>query len=236
VPRPHRALLALAALPLLVALTACGGGSSSTTATDPAGTPASSGSSSPGAGGTSCSFTADGQPAKDATPPASTTDLSGKVKATIDTSVGAFDATLDASDAPCTVASFVSLAEQGYYDDTPCHRLTTQGIYVLQCGDPTGTGTGGPGYTIPDELTGTESYGAGTLAMANTGQPHSGGSQFFVVYKDTPLPPNYTVFGSISPQSVATVKKVAAAGVDNAFGDGDGHPKEKVTITGVTVD
>jgi peptidyl-prolyl cis-trans isomerase B (cyclophilin B) len=112
--------------------------------------------------------------------------------------------------------------------------MTTQGIYVLQCGDPTGTGTGGPGYTIPDELSGSETYGPGTLAMANTGQPHSGGSQFFVVYKKTPLPPNYTVFGTISPTSVATVRKVAAAGVDNAFGAGDGHPKEKVTITGVT--
>jgi len=70
--------------------------------------------------------------------------------------------------------------------------------------------------------------------MANTGQPHSGGSQFFVVYKDTPLPPNYTVFGTISPQSVATVKKVAAQGVDNAYGAGDGHPNQKVTITQVT--
>jgi len=212
-------------------LTACGGGSSSTTATDPA---ASAGSSS-AAGSTSCDFTADGQkPAKDATPPPPTTDLTGDVKATIDTSVGAFDATLDATQAPCTVASFLSLAEQGFYDDTPCHRLTTQGIYVLQCGDPTGTGTGGPGYTIPDELSGKETYPAGTLAMANTGQPHSGGSQFFVVYKDTPLPPNYTVFGTISPQSVATVKKVAARGVDNAYGAGDGHPNQKVTITQVT--
>jgi peptidyl-prolyl cis-trans isomerase B (cyclophilin B) len=218
-------------------LTACGSGSSSTTATEP---PASAGSSSSAsspaaAGSTTCSFTPDGQkPAKDATPPPSTTDLTGTVKATIDTSVGAFDATLDATQAPCTVASFVSLADQGFYDNTPCHRMTTEGIYVLQCGDPTGTGTGGPGYTIPDELSGTETYGPGTLAMANTGQPHSGGSQFFVVYKKTPLPPNYTVFGTISPSSVATVQKVAAAGVDNAFGAGDGHPKEKVTITGVT--
>ncbi len=225
-------MLALsAALPLLAVLTACGSGSSSTTATEPA---ASGGSSSPAAGSTSCSFTQSGKPAKQVTPPPATTDLTGTVKATIDTSVGALDATLDATKTPCTVASFVSLAKQGYFDNTPCHRLTTQGIYVLQCGDPTGTGTGGPGYTIPDELTGTETYPAGTLAMANTGQRHSGGSQFFVVYQDTPLPPDYTVFGTITPKSVATVAKVAAKGVDNANGPGDGHPNEKVTITGVT--
>jgi peptidyl-prolyl cis-trans isomerase B (cyclophilin B) len=228
------------AFPLLAALTACGGGSSSTTATElpssaRSSTSSSTSSSPTAAGTTNCTFTADGQqPAKDVTPPPSTTDLTGTVKATIDTSVGAFDATLDATQAPCTVASFVSLADQGFYDNTPCHRLTTQGIYVLQCGDPTGTGTGGPGYTIPDELSGTETYGPGTLAMANTGQPHSGGSQFFVVYKKTPLPPNYTVFGTISPHSIRTVQKVAAAGVDNAFGAGDGHPKDKVTITKVT--
>jgi peptidyl-prolyl cis-trans isomerase B (cyclophilin B) len=237
VPRRHPGLWALAAaLPLLAVLAACGSGSSSTTATEP---PASAGSSSAAsspaaAGSTTCSYSPDGQkPSKEVTPPPSTTDLTGQVKVTIDTSVGPLDATLDATKAPCTVASFVSLADQGYFDNTPCHRLTTEGIYVLQCGDPTGTGTGGPGYSFPDELSGSETYPAGTLAMANSG-PDTNGSQFFVVYRDTGLGPDYTVFGTITPQSVATVKKVAAAGVDNAFGAGDGHPKEKVTITGVT--
>ena len=123
--------------------------------------------------------------------------------------------------------SFVSLAEQGYFDNTPCHRLTTAQtqIYVLQCGDPTGTGTGGPGYTIPDELTGTETYPPGTLAMANTGQPDSGGSQFFIVYQATTHPPNYTVFGHISPAGVKAVQKLAAKGTDNAFGE--------ETVTGI---
>jgi len=217
----------------MAVLTACGGGSSSTTALDPG----AAGSSSASGAGTTCDYTPDGQkPAKQVTPPPSSTSVSGEVDATIKTSVGTLKATLDADQAPCTVASFVSLAEQGWFDDTPCHRLTTAntGIYVLQCGDPTGTGTGGPGYTIPDELSGKETYPAGTLAMANTGQAHSGGSQFFVVYQDTPLPPNYTVFGQVSPQSVKLVQQVAAKGVDNAFGPGDGHPKEKVTITGVT--
>ena len=234
-PRRHRALLALpAAFPLLAVLTACGGGSSSTTATEPATSAGSSASSSAAAGGTACDYTVTGQPAKKVTPPPSTTDLTGTVKATIETSAGTLDAALDATKAPCTVASFVSLAKQGYYDNTPCHRLTTSGIYVLQCGDPTGTGAGGPGYTIPDELSGTETYGPGTLAMARTPAPHSGGSQFFVVYQDTPLSPDYTVFGKISPSSVAAVKKVAAQGSDNANGAGDGHPNEKVTITKVT--
>jgi peptidyl-prolyl cis-trans isomerase B (cyclophilin B) len=235
VPRSHRALLPLAALLLLALLTGCGGGSSSTTATDPAASGGSS--SSAAAGSTSCDFTADGQkPAKDVTPPPATTDLTGDVKATIDTSVGAFDATLDATQAPCTVASFLSLAKQGFYDDTPCHRLTTQGIYVLQCGDPTGTGTGGPGYTIPDEVHGTEAYTPGTLAMANTGQPNSGGSQFFIVYQDSTanLQKTYTVFGHLDAASIKAVQKVAAKGSDNSNGPGDGAPKQPVTITKVT--
>ena len=104
--------------------------------------------------------------------------------------------------------SFVSLAGQGYFDGTACHRLTTgEGLQVLQCGDPTGTGSGGPGYTIPDEAPTTSprprparhlTYGRGQLAMAKTAAPNSGGSQFFMVYGDAQLPPQYTVFGSIS--------------------------------------
>ena len=224
---------------MFAVLTACGGGSSSTTATEPAASASAPSvpSASSSAGATSCDFTPDGQkPAKQVTPPPATPSVKGQVPLTIKTSVGTFDGTLDADHAPCTVESFVSLAKQGWFDNTPCHRLTlaSTGIEVLQCGDPTGTGTGGPGYTVPDELTGKETYPSGTLAMANTGQPHTGGSQFFVVYGNTPLPPQYTVFGKVSPQSVKLIKKVAAKGVDNAYGSGDGHPKEKVTITKVT--
>jgi peptidyl-prolyl cis-trans isomerase B (cyclophilin B) len=149
--------------------------------------------------------------------------------------MGNFAATLDADTAPCTVNSFVSLAKQGYFDDTPCHRLTTTNIYVLQCGDPTGTGTGGPGYTIPDEFFPTDKYGPGTLAMANKqGVQNSGGSQFFVVYQQTDLPPQYTVFGHIDAAGLKDVQKVAAKGTDNAFGQGDGHPRTPVKITKVT--
>ncbi len=176
------------------------------------------------------------RPARTVDPPPSSTTLHGSVPLTLDTSVGTLKATLDATAAPCTVSSFVSLAKQGYFDNTPCHRLTTRGIYVLQCGDPTGTGTGGPGYTVPDELSGSETYGPGVLAMANTGQPNSGGSQFFIVYRDSTasLGKLYTVFGKLDAASVATIQQVAAKGTDNSNGPGDGHPKEKVTITKAT--
>jgi peptidyl-prolyl cis-trans isomerase B (cyclophilin B) len=215
-------LAALAATLVLVpTLAACGGGSS-TTASDSTGTP--------------CAW-AKGAPAvRDVNPPDATATETGSVPVTIDTNVGTLKATLDATAAPCTVTSFVSLASQGYFDNTPCHRLTTRGIYVLQCGDPEGTGQGGPGYTIPDELHGTEAYTPGTLAMANTGQPNSGGSQFFIVYQDSTanLAKSYTVFGRLDKASLAAVQKVAAQGSDNSFGTGDGAPKEPVTITKVT--
>ena len=230
-----RLAAAAAALVLVPTLAACGGSSSSSTAADPAAasTPTDTGSASPSS---TCAYPSDPQApaARKVDAPPATPDVSGQVPATFETSVGTLHATLDADKAPCTVNSFVSLAKQGFFDNTPCHRLTTAGIYVLQCGDPTGTGTGGPGYTIPDELSPQDTYGPGTLAMANTGQPNTGGSQFFVVYKDTPLPPQYTVFGHIDAASVKEVRKVAAKGTDNAFGQGDGHPKTKVTITKVT--
>jgi peptidyl-prolyl cis-trans isomerase B (cyclophilin B) len=193
--------------------------------------------------GTSCDYPAGTTASKEVDPPPATTTLTGKVSVTIATSAGDLTAELDADKTPCTVNSFVSLAEQGYFDKTSCHRLTTSGIAVLQCGDPSGSGMGGPGYTFDDELDalpkadsdGTIAYPAGTLAMANAG-PSTNGSQFFVVYGDSRLPPAYTVFGQIDDDSVKVVQKVADAGTDNANGPGDGHPKTPVDITSVTVD
>ena len=230
-----RLLAASAAAVLLPTQAACGGSSSSSSAAQASssGTPSSTGSASTAG----CVYPTDpAGAARKVDPPPTTPSVTGKVGATIETSVGTLDATLDADKAPCTVNSFVSLAHQGYFDDTPCHRLTTAAaqFFVLQCGDPTATGTGGPGYTIPDELTGTETYGPGTLAMANTGPPNTGGSQFFIVYEASGLPPQYTVFGQLSPAALKVVRQVAAKGSDNAFNPGDGHPKEKVTITKVT--
>jgi peptidyl-prolyl cis-trans isomerase B (cyclophilin B) len=234
-----RPALPAAAAALLFALTACGGGSSSQTAADPgASSPSQSETSSSGStGDVSCDYPTDPQAAtRKVNPPPETPDVQGTVDVTMKTTIGTLDATLDADKTPCTVNSFVSLAQQGFFDNTPCHRLTTAdtGIYVLQCGDPSGTGTGGPGYTIPDEISGHETYGPGTLAMANTGQADSGGSQFFIVYQNTPLRPKYTVFGQVDPAGVKAVQKMAKQGTDNAYGQGDGHPKVTVSLETVT--
>ena len=143
---------------------------------------------------------------------------------------------LDAAKAPCTANSFRHLVEAQYYDNTTCHRLTTANIYVLQCGDPTGTGSGGPGYQFGEENLPTDAdknYPAGTVAMANAGKG-TNGSQFFLVYQDTTLPPNYSIFGHIMT-GLDVVRKIAKAGSDNANGQGDGHPKLPVTIKTTTV-
>jgi peptidyl-prolyl cis-trans isomerase B (cyclophilin B) len=154
--------------------------------------------------------------------------------ATIATNCGTITVALDGKAAPHTVNSFVFLAGKHYFDNTKCHRLTTSGIFVLQCGDPTGTGTGGPGYKFSDEnLTGAK-YTAGTVAMANGG-PNTNGSQFFLVYQNSlSLPASYTPFGTIV-SGLNIIQNVAKAGSDNSNGSGDGHPKEKVEITSVTI-
>jgi peptidyl-prolyl cis-trans isomerase B (cyclophilin B) len=212
------ALLAVAAF----SLTACGGDDDSE-AIDPG---SSAGST------TTCDYPAAGSAVKEVEPPSTKAPDTGDVTLTIGTTVGDLKATLGRDATPCTVNSFVSLADQGYFDDVACHRLTTSGIFVLQCGDPSGTGGGGPGYSFADELDGTETYEAGTLAMANAG-PDTNGSQFFIVYADSSLPPAYTVFGHVDDAAVKTVEAVAKKGV--AGGGGDGAPKEDVTITSVTV-
>jgi peptidyl-prolyl cis-trans isomerase B (cyclophilin B) len=139
----------------------------------------------------------------------------------------------ETSAAPCTTGSFSFLAEHGYYDLTHCHRLTLQGIFVLQCGDPTGTGSGGPGYQFDDEnLTGA-TYPAGTVAMANAG-PNTNGSQFFICWKASPLPPLYTPFGTIT-SGMGVLQKIAAAGDDQQNGPGDGYPNRYVGILHVQI-
>jgi peptidyl-prolyl cis-trans isomerase B (cyclophilin B) len=191
----------------------------------------------------SCAYPAESGAAKPNTPPtAEGVSSEGTVAVAMTTSAGPVGLTLDRAQAPCTVNSFVSLAGQGYFDGTSCHRLTTgEGLKVLQCGDPTGTGSGGPGYTIRDEKPttlapspaggGTVTYPRGTVAMAKTAAPDSGGSQFFLVYADSILPPDYTVFGTIDEAGLATIDKVAAAGSEN----GDGKPNTPVDIQTVTV-
>jgi peptidyl-prolyl cis-trans isomerase B (cyclophilin B) len=170
----------------------------------------------------------------------------GQISASMTTNQGNIGLELDNAKSPCTVNSFASLAQQGFFNDTPCHRLTTsEGLAVLQCGDPTGQGTGGPGYQFDNEYPTNQFqpddpklqepvvYPRGTLAMANAG-PGTNGSQFFLVYKDSHLPPNYTVFGTIDQTGLATLDKIAAAGT--ADGGQDGKPKDDVQIKSILLD
>src|SRR5450755_2496910 len=186
------------------------------------------------AGTKSCSYGSSSDPASRSvgTPPKQAPDT-GTYTATMVTNRGSIVLKLDAVKAPCTVNSFVYLASKKYFDATPCHRLTTAGIFVLQCGDPTGTGGGGPGYQFADENQNGAVYPAGTVAMANAG-PGTNGSQFFLVYADTTLPPKYTPFGTITG-GLAVIQKIAAGGSDNSNGQGDGKPNVPVQITNVTV-
>lgn len=214
-----RILASSLAVAAAVLLGGCGDDTPSSARSEPS-TPTASGSSK-----TPCTYTATSDAARKVDLPPG--DPAPSPALTMTTNRGAVKATLDIANAPCTAGSFTSLAKQGYFDKTTCHRLTTEGIFVLQCGDPTGTGTGGPGYSFDDELTGEETYPAGTLAMANAG-PDTNGSQFFVVYADTPLPPSYTVFGTIDADGLRVVKAVADAGTVD--GGADGAPKQDVMI------
>jgi peptidyl-prolyl cis-trans isomerase B (cyclophilin B) len=169
-----------------------------------------------------------------------------EISASMSTNRGDIGIQLDNDKAPCTVNSFASLAQQGYFDDTDCHRLTTNPqLGVLQCGDPSGTGTGGPGYRFGTEYPTNQyrlsdpalktpvMYPRGTLAMANKGSG-TNGSQFFLVYADSMMPPTYTAFGTIDSTGLATLDTIAAAGVDGA--GGDGKPAMAVTIDSIRLD
>jgi peptidyl-prolyl cis-trans isomerase B (cyclophilin B) len=225
-----RRLSVLFLVPLLALATACGDDDSTDT---------------PKADSSQCTYDSSGSPSKPVDPPPGDPPKDAPTEVTIATDQGDVKVGLDAEKAPCTVNSFLSLAKQGFFDNTKCHRLTAQGIFVLQCGDPSGTGTGGPGYAFGDELvaddarlqpcqtdaaSGTDvcTYPAGTLAMANSG-PDTNGSQFFLVYKDSPLPPAYTPFGRMSAAGLKVVQSVAKKGV----APGSESPKQPVTITSV---
>jgi len=199
--------------------------------------------------GDNCQYPAGPQPAaKPVNPPRAgkvPTDPA-QVSVSMVTDRGPIGIQLDNAKSPCTVNSFASLAQQKFFDGTPCHRLTTSPtLAVLQCGDPTGQGSGGPGYQFANEYPTNQYppgdpalqqpivYPRGTLAMANAG-PDTNGSQFFLVYKDSQLPPNYTVFGTIDATGLATLDKIAAGGV--AGGGEDGKPATPVTINSVRLD
>ncbi|RRQ28857.1 peptidylprolyl isomerase [Rhodococcus sp. Eu-32] len=245
-------VVVVGAVAVVFALTRGGDDESETTtasATPSSDTLIADGRSEPLPDTVTCAYPASAQPAaKENTPPRTdgvpTSDE--PLSYSMATSQGNIGLTLNNPQSPCTVNSFVSLANQGYFDGTSCHRLTTSSsLSVLQCGDPAGTGMGGPGYEFADEFPADQfaegdpaadepiTYPRGTIAMANAG-PGTNGSQFFLVYGDSTLPPAYTVFGTIDETGLQTLDKIAAAGVEG--GAQDGKPAQPVEITSMVSD
>jgi peptidyl-prolyl cis-trans isomerase B (cyclophilin B) len=226
-----------------------GATSTSTTSTGPSAPGALPAFAAPAGLGENCKYPASAEKASKAVKPPRAGKVPtdpAEVSASMSTDKGNIGLMLDNGRAPCTVNSFVSLAQQGYFNDTPCHRLTTaEALSVLQCGDPTGDGSGGPGYSFANEyptnqyqpddpkLTEPVLYPRGTIAMANAGA-NTNGSQFFLVYKDSKLPPGYTVFGTIDKTGLATLDKIAGAGV--AGGGEDGPPATPVKVKSILLD
>jgi peptidyl-prolyl cis-trans isomerase B (cyclophilin B) len=249
--------LATSAAALVITLGGCGNASSTSSAAGngassapaPEGS-ASHGSASPGSasqgastGSKTCTYAAAGGAVS---LPPSTVNPAANYTATLRTSQGDIVIKLRNAQAPCTVNSFVYLAEVNFWNGTQCHRISTDGgLYMLQCGDPTAkasqaitcdgsAGSGGPGYQFADENLAGATYPAGTVAMANAG-PDTNGSQFFLVFQGTTLPPSYTPFGTIT-SGLDILRKVAKAGTACTYpGAGGGVPKDKVAISAVTI-
>jgi peptidyl-prolyl cis-trans isomerase B (cyclophilin B) len=173
---------------------------------------------------------------KDVGTPPTTVTAAGAATMTLTTNLGAVEIVLDAKATPCTVASFAHLAGKKFFDGSPCHRLTTTRLFVLQCGDPSGTGTGGPAYQYAEENLGTRpGYLRGSVAVARAQDPGTNGSQFFINYDDNLLlAADYTRFGRVS-KGLDVIDKVAAGGVTPVNDVDDGTPKISITLQQVTV-
>ncbi|MGO1950559.1 MAG: peptidylprolyl isomerase [Mycobacteriaceae bacterium] len=193
---------------------------------------------------TSGPYTATGDAAKEVSlPDGEDIPEDGTTDVTLDTSKGEIGLTLDHAQAPNAAHSFEHLVSESFYDDTVCHRVVvSDGMKVLQCGDPSGEGAGGPGYSFGDEFPVNAEdapeapYTRGTLAMANSG-PDTNGSQFFLVDDDSELPPDYTVFGSISEDGMETLDSIIEENEDaNQDNGGDGPPTDEVRIETAEVD
>ncbi len=225
-------LLAGAAL----ALTACG----DTVPGSPAPATEGGGDGAATGGGTVSTATCDWVAARSGNPyavdvptPPAEVPAEGTAALRMVTSLGELTLTLDRAGAPCAAASTLHLAEEGFFDGSACHReVDSEGLQVLQCGDPTGTGAGGPTYAFPTDVDGSETYGRGTVAMANSGQGLDG-SQFFLVWGDSRLPPDYTVVGTVDDAGLAVLDVVAANGNDGSLdpSPGGGAPTVPVTVT-----
>jgi peptidyl-prolyl cis-trans isomerase B (cyclophilin B) len=208
--------------------------------TTPASTPTSSGGLAAGqklAAGCTAPPANQTAPKQQKEVPAKATAAGKTFVATVKTTCGDLTFELDGTKAPQTVASFINLAKTGFWAPSPCHRVTTEGIYVLQCGDPTGTGQGGPGYTFGIENAPKDGkYATGVLAMARTQDPNSNGGQFFITYKETQLPTEgggYTIFGKVT-KGLDIVEKIAA---NKALPPSptDGTPVSPISILSVSV-
>lgn len=205
--------------------------SSSSTAASDSSTTAPTSSTAPS---TPCSYPASGTAAKEVSPPSNLSPLNtGTVDATLVLNGKDVPMTLNRATAPCGVNAFLSLASQGFYNDTNCHRLTkSDQLNILQCGDPTGQGNGGPGYSFASETTGSETYPVGTVALANAG-PSTTGSQFFIVYGTTTIDPSYTILGTVTGDGMSVIQDIASQGVQN--NRQDGAPVAAATINSVNV-
>ncbi len=155
-----------------------------------------------------------------------TIDPGKSYRATLETNQGEIVIDLDASRSPLTVNNFVFLSNDGFYDGVIFHRVIEN--FMIQGGDPTGTGRGGPGYRFRDETEGEGAYGMGTVAMANSG-PNTNGSQFFIMHADYPLPHNYTIFGQVS-SGQEVVDAIATTATD-----GSDRPRDEIVIHKVTI-
>jgi len=209
-------------------------GSGSNTAADASSSTADSASSTPTTPSTPCSYPASGTAATPVNAPANLSPLNtGAVDSTIVINGQDVPVSLNRALAPCGVNAFLSLSAQGFYDNTDCHRLTvSDGLNILQCGDPTGKGNGGPGYSFATEAASDATYPVGTLALANAG-PDTNGSQFFIVYGAANLQPSYTILGTVTGEGMNVIDGIAAKGVQK--GAQDGPPVETATIAKVTV-
>ena len=246
------AVLLVGGLAVGLTLALPSGSPKSSAAAKPTATPTLSASATPSAAAViepahHCTYTQAGTAAKTVSLPPATPDYKSAYQATVNTNLGKIEINLLNSKATCTVNSFAHLADAGFWNNSQCHRVSNNGgLYMLQCGDPTATasgnlscssatlGTGGPGYQFANEnLTGA-TYNAGTVAMANSGGSATNGSQFFLVYKNTSLPADYTPFGTIT-SGLDILQNVAKAGTTCTYQAGGGVPKEKVIIKSVTI-
>ncbi|MET7426683.1 peptidylprolyl isomerase [Dactylosporangium sp. NPDC005555] len=230
-----RALLCAVALVSLV------GGCTATPSSAPQVARRIAASDSPSQAGGACRWmpvpSGNGASVKDVGTPPAAVPSGAKATMSLATNLGAVEIAMDAKAAPCAVASFSYLAGKKFFDGTACHRLTTAGLFVLQCGDPSGTSTGGPAYQYAEENLGTSAgYLRGSVAIARTQQPGTSGSQFFINYADNlPLSADYTRLGTVT-KGMDIIDKVAAGGVTpGGNGPDDGVPKTRIVLQQVTV-